>query len=164
MLGDSITYRADWRRLFPGSDISNAGWPDDTLEGLWNRLDAIVAAKPNKVFLMIGINNLYRDVPIVDLVRSYERVLYKLSQSETLVYVQSTLLTALLFRPEINERVTAFNTGLRAVCASTIRCTYIDLNSRLAPDGILKYPADGVHLDPEAYRIWRDAIAPYLLQ
>ena len=57
-LGDSLTEYGNWRELFPGLDIKNRGIAGDTTDGVLHRLDGITALSPDKIFLMIGINDL----------------------------------------------------------------------------------------------------------
>jgi GDSL-like Lipase/Acylhydrolase family len=64
MLGDSITAQGEWAKLFPEEKILNLGLSGDTSAGLLNRLDDVVGRKPRVVFLMIGINDFLRDIPL----------------------------------------------------------------------------------------------------
>ena len=56
--GDSITFGADWQRLFPDIPVVNRGISGDTTLGLLNRQAEVIELKPRQIFLMIGTNDL----------------------------------------------------------------------------------------------------------
>ncbi len=57
-LGDSITQMAKWDRLFPNVAVANRGISGDTTDGLLARVAEIAGARPSKVFILIGTNDL----------------------------------------------------------------------------------------------------------
>ncbi len=58
-LGNSITEGFDLEIYFPGYEIANRGIVGDHLDGLVERLDnSVLSLKPQKLFLMIGINDI----------------------------------------------------------------------------------------------------------
>lgn len=56
-LGNSITDNCEWHELFDNPNIKNRGISSDVSMGVYDRLNPIVAGKPAKIFLMIGIND-----------------------------------------------------------------------------------------------------------
>ena len=58
-LGNSITEQCEWAELFGQANIRNRGISGDGVEGVLARMDRIISAKPSKVYLMIGINDLF---------------------------------------------------------------------------------------------------------
>ena len=86
MFGDSITEGADWARMFPGTSIANQGIAGDTTEGMLKR---IALARAPKVFVMAGINDLVRGVPVDRVLDNYRQMIAGLAGSE--VYLVSTL-------------------------------------------------------------------------
>ena len=61
-IGNSITDGAEWSELFADNRIKNRGISGDISAGVLNRLDEIVNRKPAKVFLLIGVNDLSRNI------------------------------------------------------------------------------------------------------
>jgi hypothetical protein len=56
-VGDSLTDWMRWNELFPQVRSRNFGIAGDTTVGLQHRIKQVVAAKPAKVFLQIGTND-----------------------------------------------------------------------------------------------------------
>jgi hypothetical protein len=61
-LGNSITEGGSWGELFGDEKVKNRGISGDFTVGVMQRMDEIVQRKPSKVFLMIGINDLSRNI------------------------------------------------------------------------------------------------------
>ena len=163
MLGDSITNRCDWSELLSRNDIVNQGIGGDTTAGLLNRLNQIISLKPEKVFLMIGTNDLGEGAPVSDTLSNYQKIITKLLAANIEVYVQSTLYVGRKSSIERNLKIKELNDGLKIYC-KYYGVKFIDLNITLAPDGLLldEYSEDGVHLTGAAYLKWKDAIIPFL--
>ncbi len=70
-LGNSITDGAEWYELLGNKRIRNRGISADVTEGILLRLDAITKLKPAKIFIMIGVNDIARNMTI----RRYHRQL-----------------------------------------------------------------------------------------
>ena len=62
-LGNSITFWADWPVLLDDCNVKNRGIPGDNTYGLKERSYEVIQAKPAKVFIMIGINDLAKNIP-----------------------------------------------------------------------------------------------------
>src|SRR5690606_25988138 len=63
-LGNSIVFWADWNELTGIPTIKNRGIPGDITFGVLERLADITAGKPAKIFILIGINDLARNIPV----------------------------------------------------------------------------------------------------
>ena len=168
MVGDSLTDGAEWRELFPGVAIVNRGIDGDTADGVLERIGAIVALRPAKVFVMIGINDFVAGRSVDAVLRSYGRIVAALRESGAEVFVQSTLMcnaakAAWAGCAAANGKVAQLNARLAALGAKGP--TFIDLNAKLAGAAGLKSELtfDGVHLNGAGYRLWRDEISPYVL-
>ena len=61
-IGNSITDGGEWSELFNDLRIKNRGISADVSAGIIYRIDEVVQRKPEKVFLMIGTNDLSRNV------------------------------------------------------------------------------------------------------
>lgn len=164
-LGNSITERGNWNELLPGQKIMNRGIGGDNTFGVLARLDMVVKAHPKKVFLLIGINDLSRNLPREVILNNYERIInYIRSNSpKTTLYVQSVLplyepLTTAAYLKNKKDSILQLNVGIKAL-AEHYRLTYINLHEVFADangDLIKEYTADGIHLKPAAYVLWID--------
>lgn len=168
-LGDSITETAEWSEIFPGKHIVNRGIGGDTTRGILLRLNDTLAAKPKKIFLMIGINDLYYGNSPRTALHHYEEIIQTIrAQSpETELYIQSTLPANNQDFDDVpvNTRdVDIINKGLRKMAAH-YDATFIDLGALLKDENNqldLMYTNDGIHLTGKGYRIWANAIKPYI--
>jgi hypothetical protein len=79
-LGDSLSDSCEWSELFPNQRIKNRGIAGDTTNGILNRIDEVIASKPQKLFLLIGINDLERGRRIADIVKNYRLILETLKK------------------------------------------------------------------------------------
>src|SRR5690348_1170260 len=61
-LGNSITDGAEWSELFNDNKIKNRGISGDITAGVLHRLNEVAERKPDKVFLLIGVNDLARNI------------------------------------------------------------------------------------------------------
>lgn len=167
MVGDSLTDGAEWSELFPGAGIANRGISGDTTAGVLERMDAILALHSSKAFVMIGINDFFQGDSVEAVAQRYGRIVAALRGNGAEVFVQSTLFcnaakTTWAPCAAANEKVKQLNRRLAALDPKT--ATFIDLNRKLSGatglKGELTY--DGVHLNGEGYRLWRDAISQYM--
>jgi lysophospholipase L1-like esterase len=168
MIGDSLTDGAEWKEMFPGSAVVNRGVDGDTSAGVLRRLDGITAARAKKAFVMIGIND-FKEGRTVDAVfEDYRTIVSALGKSGMRVFVQSTLMcnaakAEWIGCAAIQGKIRELNRRLSGLASAKV--TYIDINAGLTgPEGLrpdLTY--DGVHLNGEGYRIWRDEISKFVL-
>lgn len=163
-VGDSITERCEWSELLPNYNVKNRGIGSDTTTGVLSRINEVVALKPDKIFLMIGINDLSIGNDIEEIAKNYESILstIKSTAPATKVYIQSVLPTR---SESIKGQSIVDLNALLSPLAEKYGYTYVDIYSQLVDtDGQLKaeYTADGVHLKGNAYQIWIDNLKQYL--
>ncbi len=92
-VGNSITDGAEWSELFNDLHIKNRGISGDNTSGILHRWQQIVDAKPKKVFLMIGTNDLSRGLSVDSVVKNILLAADFLKQESpvTQLYIQSIL-------------------------------------------------------------------------
>jgi lysophospholipase L1-like esterase len=156
MLGDSLTAQGNWPQLL-GDRVANLGEPGSTTIGILERAE-MLPPTVQTVFLMGGINDLRTGTGVDDVAQNIEQIVSTLQPRR--IYLESVILTA---DSDLNQRVDEVNARLRYLCESG-RCTFVDLNSAIAPTGILhpEMTVDGTHLKPAAYTLWAGRIAPLL--
>jgi lysophospholipase L1-like esterase len=162
--GDSITYRCQWNEMFPELSTKNRGLPSDTTEGMLARLDSIIKTKPDKVFIMIGINDISLQVEERTILDNYSYILDAMAaHTDIKIYVQSILPVA----PNSGiskEEILRINHAIQEVCMEK-GIEYIDLYDLFSDDsGWLKgqYNGDGVHINAKGYECWRNSIETYV--
>jgi len=92
-LGNSITEGGNWQNLFPDKNVINRGISGDVTDGILFRLDEVTSSRPEKVFLMVGTNDLARGKSISYVTNNHRIIIEKiLKDSEnTTLYLQSVL-------------------------------------------------------------------------
>jgi lysophospholipase L1-like esterase len=162
-LGDSLTQRSSWNEMFNSNKIINRGIESDTTEGVLHRLDDITNAKPDKIFLMIGINDLRTDQKVSSIVKNYSKILNSIHEQtpNTEVYIQSVLPVnnEIIGKVVNNDDVLKLNDNLQKF-AKEYNYKYIDLYSKVSTGNQLKsqLTVDGIHLKGEGYKIWKTSI------
>ena len=119
MLGDSDSHTSlmDWQDLIPGVTIANRGIAGDTVARMLERLGPIVAAKPEKVLVMAGINDIIAGTSVKEIATNYKNLITILSEAGSSVFVQSTLVTA---DAKLNAKVDELNSRLVVLCRELI--------------------------------------------
>ncbi len=164
LLGDSITWAGKWESRFPGVRLVNRGIPGYKTTNVLNEMDATIALRPKKAFLMIGINDLLGMAPVDQVYNTTVAIVRRLQAAGIPVVMLATLecsrkscVQAVDWVRELDHRLESF--------ARAQKIPYIDLNPKITdPDrGLLPaYTWDGLHLSEPAYVIWADAIRPYI--
>lgn len=159
--GDSITKGWEIYNLFEQPQkVFVSGVESSTSADLLKRIEPIAQKKPNKLFLMIGINEIKSPERILD---NYEKIINKIQATSpyTHIYVQSILPTR--SQSIDNTAIVTTNNRLRALCdRKNAFVRYLDLyGSFLADDGMLgpNFTEDGIHLTKNAYSLWKKRIA-----
>ncbi len=165
-LGDSLTDLCEWSEFFRNARLKNRGICGDTTEGILNRINNIVESKPQKIFLMIGINDLSQGRKVGDVLNSYKLILKTLQEQtpKTKVFIQSLLPVNTQSFPnrnsELSEKVIKVNATLKQL-AKEFSFQYIDLYSSFLDSNHqldAQYTSDGVHLNGQGYLIWKEII------
>jgi lysophospholipase L1-like esterase len=160
-LGGSQT--AGWKYSGEFKDVVNKAAVSNTTSKILKGLGPVVALKPEKVFILEGVNELWS--ANASILARYREILRRINQGspKTLIFVQSVL--PVVNRPDLsNEKITELNAGLKALCAEVQNCIYIDLFSHFAVNGALNesLTTDGVHLRPDGYKLWHSLIEKYV--
>ena len=162
-LGNSITQGGDWAKLTGDSTVINRGIGADLTFGLRTRLDDVTRRKPSKLFVLIGINDISKDIPDAVIAAEYRALIdsVRAKSPATKIFVQSILplnRTVKNFPQHYDkqDRVVAVN-RLLARMAKATGATYVDLwpvvidaHGRLDA----RLTGDGLHLNRQGYERW----------
>jgi len=142
----------------------------DSTEGVLNRLNQITQSKPQKIFIMIGINDLLNNIETTKILDNYQKIIttIKNDSPKTKIYIESVL--PLNFeldkskRPVNNQNISDFNNNLKNF-ADNSTIFYINLfpaflNSSNQLDK--QYTLDGIHLNGSGYLLWKNQISKYI--
>jgi lysophospholipase L1-like esterase len=165
MLGDSITAGIDWNELLNRTDVSNQGIGEDTTEGFLNRLEYIYKINPEICFIMGGVNDLGKNIPIGTIMQNIKTIAKTLTDHNITVIIQSTLYvsTEWPFWKKRNKDINKLNEELKKYCNEE-GLIYMDINESVSENNILKgeYTNDGVHLLRNGYEAWKGKIISVL--
>lgn len=166
-LGNSITFGIDWYELLGLPQARNRGISGDMTFGVLERLQEVIDGKPAKLFILIGVNDILRNVPDSYIIDNYNKIVSRVTKGspKTQVYIQSILPINETFEQRKanihkSERIVAINVALKDIAAK-YKVTYIDLHSSMKDDkGMLKSELtyDGLHLKIEGYLVWKDVL------
>ena len=166
-LGDSITDGCEWSELFPKHNTLNRGISSDNTFGVLHRLHEVTRRQPKKIFLLIGINDIARNIPADVILANYQKIVQRIGQESpnTTLYIQTLLPTNNSFNNFPNhqnkkDRVETINNGLKAIAASNkarlidLYPAFLDAEQKLDK----QYSNDGLHLLGAGYQHWKNIL------
>lgn len=134
MLGDSIIEQGLWSEWLPCS-VLNRGIGGDTTAGVLNRVDNIIALKPKRVYLLIGVNDAMKHFDIEQSALNIGKTVSRLSGAGIEVKHIATFPT----------RFEAANSDIAQLNAKTDPTLSIDIN----PNDV---GYDGIHILKSGYQ------------
>lgn len=171
-IGNSLTQNFELSEFFHNLKIKNRGINGDVINGLINRLSPIIKAKPKKIFLEIGINDLGRGASKDSVIYNYNRLIdiIKTNLPETELYVHSIFPTEITSQDlptycnkDVNLKIIEVNKFL-SKHALIENYVFIDAYKLFEKEGYLnsQYSVDGVHLNSDGYKLWAKILKPYI--
>jgi lysophospholipase L1-like esterase len=163
MLGNSITFEANWNELLGRTDVANRGIPGDVTQAMLVRLGTVLQLKPKIIFLEAGINDILSGYDIEKTKSNYQQLVENILIKGITPVVTLTFYTR--YEPESNADVDELNAFLKEFCAKNNVPT-IDLSSEFNEDGRLSKEVthDGVHLNTKGYKLWAEKVKEVLLK
>lgn len=162
-LGNSITAGTDWNEQLGIKNARNRGISGDITFGVVERLQEVIEGKPAKVFILIGINDISRNIPDSVILNNYKRIVSTIkSQSpQTKIYFHTLMpvnneFTQFKNHYNKDEHILWLNEQIKLLGMQE-KFTVIDLHPYfLNADKKLdkKYTEDGLHLNAEGYKVW----------
>ncbi len=169
-LGNSITDYTDWNELLNLEEARNRGISGDITFGVLERLDEVTEGKPSKIFILIGINDISRNIPDSIILTNYKKIIRRIKKEspETKIYFNTLLPVNNSFtdRAHFNkdEHILFVNEELKKlgvaekISVIDIHPHFLDAGKRLDK----KYTYDGLHLDMRGYQKWASLLNPYI--
>lgn len=164
-LGNSITEMGNWKKVTGDTTVINRGIGGDITYGVLKRLKDVTDRKPSKLFILLGINDIGKDIPDAVIADNYLRIVKEIHTKcpETKIYVESVLplnptLPHFPQHYDKEEHVLSVNKLLQANAKAgdytfvDIFHLFLDANQHLES----RYTYEGLHLKPDAYIIWVD--------
>ncbi len=165
--GDSITSRYDLNKYFENSNYINKGIGGEKTKDLLGRMkESIYDYNPQRVVLLIGTNDINKDVPLDEIASNISLIIKKIQKnnSQTEIFVESVLpvngngdhdkIDLDIVGNRNNKDIQKLNEMIRLVCEKT-GVTYIDAYDEFTDkNGDLKveYTVEGLHLSDAGYQ------------
>jgi len=171
-LGNSITAGTDWSKLLDLPHARNRGISGDISFGVLERLDEVISGKPAKVFLLIGINDISRNIPDEVVFGNISKIVQRIQKGSkrTKVYVYTLLPVNSSFGKFKNhynkdEHILWVNDQIRKLAGKNVTVIdiypdFLDSENRLKA-AVTK---DGLHPNAAGYEIFKAKLksGPYL--
>lgn len=166
-LGNSITARANWSRLLDLPNAKNRGISGDISFGILERLDEVISGKPAKVFLLIGINDISRNIPDTVILGNIKKITSRIKEGSrrTRIYVYTLLPVNSSFGKFKNhynkdEHLLWLNAEIRKLNDKKVRIIdlyphFLDADNRLRQE----LTEDGLHPNAAGYEVFKALIA-----
>ncbi|MCM1318936.1 MAG: GDSL-type esterase/lipase family protein [Muribaculaceae bacterium] len=171
-VGNSITDGAELQELFGMPNVKNRGITSDVISGVDKRIETTLKEHPQKVFLLIGANDISHNLTATQIAAKYDALVAKMKRlsPNTMFYLQGIMPINNDFKryksmygkekviPELNKKIQAI--------ADKYGCTYISTTEALQDPktGKLRkeYTNDGLHLTGAGYKAWVKLLEPYV--
>src|ERR1700722_16284288 len=90
-LGNSITEMGDWKNVLNDSTVINRGIGGDNTYGVLKRMKDITDRYPSKIFILLGINDIGKDIPDVVIANNYLKIVREIHDKcpKTFIYVKT---------------------------------------------------------------------------
>jgi lysophospholipase L1-like esterase len=157
----------DWMELLGRTDVRNRGISGDITFGVLERLNEVTEGMPAKVFVLIGINDISRNVPDSFIVDNYRKIIQRIKAGspKTNIYFHTLMpvnneYTQFKNHYNKDEHILYVNKELKTLAAKE-EITLIDLyphflNKEKKLDK--RYTIDGLHLNAKGYQLWADVL------
>ncbi len=170
-LGNSLTQGGKWNEYFPEQNPANRGISGDNTLGMLGRLHEIIKAKPSKLFILAGINDISLGRSNDKVLNGIKSIIYQVKEGSpnTTIYVQSLLpinKDVCKYKRMMNKekQIEKLNKEILKFCKSE-NITFIDLYPHFLSEKRkmdAKYTSDGLHLNEAGYAVWTNQIRKYV--
>ncbi|HEY9062194.1 MAG TPA: GDSL-type esterase/lipase family protein [Pseudobacteroides sp.] len=164
--GDSLTQGFGLKKYFTSGNLINKGVSANTTKDALKRVNDVIGNKPDKVFIMLGTNDIWTLREEEDIMDNYNEIINKIRSACPYVeiIVQSVLpmgKNALARNPDVsNKGIESLNTRIKDM-VKVCSLKYVDIGILLKDkNGNMsdKYTKDGVHINSSAYDLWAKKI------
>jgi len=166
-LGNSIMANTDWSELLQSSKVKNRGISGDITFGILERLKDITDTKPSKIFLLIGINDISRNIPDQQILKNYHKIVSRIraESPSTRIFLHTLMPVNHTFEKFKNhygkdEHILNINEAIRKMADNKMIFVidlyphFLDENKRMKAE----LTHDGLHLTAAGYQLWTEIL------
>ncbi len=162
--GNVESQYAHWlMRVHPDWQVLNRGVNGERADQIRSRFARdVVAAAPQAVVIVAGVNDIYQGLPPAAVVRELQ-AMYDAARQASIAVVAGTILPYNTASADANLRMHDVNGWIRDFAASEGGIVFCDTRAAVAapgdPDRLVSSP-DDLHPSPEGYRLMAAALEP----
>jgi lysophospholipase L1-like esterase len=166
-LGNSLTDIGEWAEIWQNPRVKNRGISGDNSFGVLARIEEIAVYQPQKIFLMIGINDIARNTPVETIVGNTAAIIDRVKKRspQTQFILQSVLPTNNLFKEFLRHQnkdmaIQQLNQALARLAQEQkivfvdFYPLFLDATGKLSPT----FTNDGLHLTGAGYALWKKTL------
>ena len=162
-LGDSLVEHCEWAELLDDPAVRNRGILGDDVIGVLHRVEQdLKPIPPRMIYLMVGINDLFRYIPQNRILANYEDVLKRINvlapDCKVLVHGLLPIDERLAPQPIASTTIRSLNSGLEKLCRKH-GIAFLDTFTTFDQDGDGRldesFSRDGLHLNADGYFAWK---------
>jgi len=159
LVGDSLYLWYPPERMTNDRLWLNQGISGDTTAGVLRRLSAFAQTRPDRIQVMVGINDLRRGASDAEILLNLQQIMRQLraTHPQAQIVVQSILPTRLASLPSL--RIHRLNAHIAAIAQQEgvsfldLQRSFADATGNLRPE----LTTDGLHLSTNGYAVWQQA-------
>jgi lysophospholipase L1-like esterase len=168
-VGSSSIVMLDVVRLFPEYKVLNRGFGGSQFSDLLYYVNRVVTPyKPAKIFIYEGDNDIFlgeNPKNILKEAKKVRKIIAKKLPGVPVVFISAKPSVA---RWKLKEQYESFNRGLKKYAKKTKLTEYADVWSPMLDQSGNVFThiflEDGLHMNADGYKIWQDALKPYLVK
>lgn len=145
------------------------GFGGSNMNDLLTYLDEVVLKhEPRAVMIYEGDNDVAQGVPVEKILATFETALARIHARDPAIRVYLLAVKPSLSRAAMWSQMQAVNQGLQAFAKASDTIFYLDVATpMLDADGSVRddlFVSDGLHMNQRGYDLWRNAVAPVLIE
>jgi len=162
-IGDSHTEFGMWDEYFPTRTIANRGVHSNTTGDVLARMDTILSTNATVAYVMLGINDIFVEFPLVEIIENYREIIRVLKNNDIEVIIQSTVQCHSHYcAQDTITKVNALNERLEKL-AKDEDIDFLNLGGLSDHKGLVdEMTYDGIHLTAVGYQVWLSKIAEHI--
>jgi lysophospholipase L1-like esterase len=160
MVGDSLSLWLPPDMLPSDRLWLNQGISGDTTRGVLNRLSAFANTRPDKIYVMAGINDLKNGATDAEVLVNLEQIMRQLRQQHPQAQIVVNSILPTRWASISCDRINHLNQQIAQLAGKT-GVSYLDLQPGFADEtGNLRpeLTTDGLHLNRLGYQVWQLAL------
>jgi len=149
--------------------IISRGFGGSNMNDVLHYLDQIVLKhRPRAVMIYEGDNDVAQNVPVEKILDTFEAAIDRILLQDDAIRIYLLAVKPSIARAAMWPTMLEVNAGLKKMAAAEANLTFIDVATpMLNADGSVRedlFVSEGLHMNQKGYDIWRNVVAPVLIE